>query len=99
MSALAGVSVGQQRQAPPWRRQWQHFRYVTTANPVTLLAFIGLGVMIAVAILGPYLIPYDPLASLAEKALKPPSLSIGLVPTSWAVMCFRGWWWRPGLIC
>ena len=29
--------------------------------------------MIAVAILGPYLIPYDPLASLAEKALKPPS--------------------------
>lgn len=74
MSAVAGVSVGQQRQTPAWRRQWQHFRYVTTANPVTLLAFIGLGVMIAVAILGPYLIPYDPLASLAEKALKPPSL-------------------------
>ena len=74
MSALAGVSVGGQRQTPAWQRQWQHFRYVTTANPVTLLAFIGLGVMIAVAILGPYLIPYDPLASLAEKALKPPSL-------------------------
>ena len=52
MSAVAGVSVGQQRQTPAWRRQWQHFRYVTTANPVTLLAFIGLGVMIAVAILG-----------------------------------------------
>lgn len=74
MIASAEAPVGRHRYRQAWRRQWQHFRYVTTANPVTLLAFIGLGVMIAVAILGPCLIPYDPLASLAEKALKPPSL-------------------------
>jgi len=54
-------------------RGFAHFRYVVTANPVTLLAFLLLAGMIIIAILGPALVPYDPLATLADKALKPPS--------------------------
>ncbi|MGQ0751287.1 MAG: ABC transporter permease [Betaproteobacteria bacterium] len=43
-----------------------------TSNPVTLIAFVLLAVMIVIAVLGPALVPYDPLATIADKALKPP---------------------------
>jgi len=56
-------------------RGFVHFRYVMTANPVTFFAFVLLAGMIAVAVFGPLLVPYDPLATLADKAMKPPSLS------------------------
>jgi peptide/nickel transport system permease protein len=51
----------------------KHARYVIGENPVTGLAF-GLFVIIVIAaVLGPYLVPYDPLASNTTMALKPPS--------------------------
>lgn len=50
-----------------------HFRYVMTSNPVTFLAFLLLAGMIVVALFGPMLVPHDPLATLADMALKPPS--------------------------
>ena len=50
-----------------------HFRYVMTANPVTFLAFVLLAGMVIIAVFGPALVPHDPLATLADKALKPPS--------------------------
>ena len=53
---------------------FQHLRYVLVSNPVTLLAFSLFALMLLVAIFGPALVPYDPLASAPTGALKPPSL-------------------------
>jgi peptide/nickel transport system permease protein len=51
----------------------RHTRYVIGENPVTGVAF-GLFVLIVLtALLGPWLVPYDPLASNTTMALKPPS--------------------------
>jgi peptide/nickel transport system permease protein len=51
----------------------KHARYVIGENPVTGFAF-GLFVIIVIAaVLGPYIVPYDPLASNTAMALKPPS--------------------------
>ncbi len=52
----------------------RHGRYVISENPVTGLAF-GLFVLILIAaVIGPWIVPYDPLASAASATLKPPSL-------------------------
>ncbi|MFZ0671978.1 MAG: ABC transporter permease, partial [Pseudolabrys sp.] len=42
---------------------FRHARYVVAENPVTGVAF-GLFILIALcALIGPYVVPYDPLAS------------------------------------
>jgi peptide/nickel transport system permease protein len=52
----------------------RHARYVVGENPVTGLAF-GLFVLIVLAAaFGPWLVPYDPLASNTMEALKAPSM-------------------------
>lgn len=53
----------------------QHAVYVMTANPVTLVAFGLFAVILIAAIFGPLIVPYDPLATNADNALKPPSLA------------------------
>jgi peptide/nickel transport system permease protein len=59
---------------PTSNSMWRHARYVIAENPVTGLAF-GLFILIALAALvGPYIVPYDPLASDTARALTPPSL-------------------------
>src|SRR4051794_35137445 len=51
----------------------KHARYIIGENPITGFAF-GLFVLIVVAaLLGPYIVPYDPLASDTVAALKGPS--------------------------
>src|SRR5271155_5945004 len=51
-----------------------HARYVIGENPVTGLAF-GLFVLIVVAaLIGPWIVPFDPLASDTAVALKPPTI-------------------------
>jgi peptide/nickel transport system permease protein len=60
-------------QAPGWRETWKHVRYVATENPVTLGAFILFLAFVLLAIVGPWVVPYDPLASNTQHALKPPS--------------------------
>ena len=51
----------------------KHARYVIGENPVTGFAF-GLFVLIVIAaLLGPHIVPYDPLASNTAMSLKPPS--------------------------
>lgn len=58
---------------PPSPSLFAHARYVVAENPVTGLAF-GLFVLIVLAALvGPYVVPYDPLASNTQAALQPPS--------------------------
>jgi peptide/nickel transport system permease protein len=50
-----------------------HAIYIMRENPVTLLAFVMFAFFIACAIVGPALVPYDPLASDTSVALQPPS--------------------------
>lgn len=50
-----------------------HIRYVLTENPVTLFAFGLFGFILLCAIFGPWIAPYDPLATNAAVALQPPS--------------------------
>jgi peptide/nickel transport system permease protein len=51
----------------------KHIRYVATENPVTLGAFAMFTFFVVLALFGPWIAPYDPLASNSEVALKPPS--------------------------
>jgi peptide/nickel transport system permease protein len=50
-----------------------HARYVITENPVTAFAFGLFLLIVLAAVFGPWLVPYDPLASNTSRALKPPS--------------------------
>jgi len=51
----------------------RHARYVVGENPVTLLAFGLLIVMLLAALLGSSIAPYDPLATNTVRKLEPPS--------------------------
>jgi peptide/nickel transport system permease protein len=50
-----------------------HARHVLTENPVTLLAALLFALLVVLAIAGPAIVHYDPLASNAAAALQPPS--------------------------
>lgn len=50
-----------------------HIAYVLRENPVTLIAFTMLAFFLGCAFFGPALVPYDPLATNAARALEPPS--------------------------
>jgi len=52
---------------------FKHLRYVLTENPVTLIAGTLFLVFVVLALFGPLIVPYDPLASSASETLKPPS--------------------------
>lgn len=52
-----------------------HMIYVLRENPVTAIAFGMFGLLIFAAVFGPYVVPYDPLATNAESVLQPPSLT------------------------
>lgn len=51
-----------------------HFISILRENPITFFAFLMLFFFIITAILGPYLVPYDPLETNAKVALQPPSI-------------------------
>ncbi|MCW5701729.1 MAG: ABC transporter permease [Bradyrhizobium sp.] len=51
-----------------------HARYVMTENPVTGMSFGLFAIIVLCAVIGPYVVPYDPLASDTAAALQPPSL-------------------------
>lgn len=50
-----------------------HLVYVLRDNPVTLISFALFSFFILSAVIGPYLVPHDPLATNASLALTPPS--------------------------
>ena len=54
---------------------WSHVRYVLSDNPVTLLASLLFALFVLMALLGPWIAPYDPLASDTAIAMQPPSLA------------------------
>jgi peptide/nickel transport system permease protein len=51
-----------------------HFISILKENPITFFAFLMLFFFMITAILGPYLVPYDPLETNAKIALQPPSI-------------------------
>jgi peptide/nickel transport system permease protein len=53
----------------------RHARYVLGENAVTAFAFALFLLIALLALLGPFIAPYDPLASDTAAALKPPSLA------------------------
>ena len=55
------------------QQQFKHFRYVMGENPVTMFAFSLFALIAILAIFGPLITPYDPLATNAAHTLKPPS--------------------------
>jgi len=71
----SGAAAAIPAAAPATGSMLRHARYVMAENPVTGVAF-GLFVVIAVAaLLGPYVVPYDPLASEVADKLQAPSLA------------------------
>jgi peptide/nickel transport system permease protein len=52
----------------------RHFRYVLAENPVTLVAFSGFTLLLLLALFGPLLAPYDPLATASARAMQAPSV-------------------------
>jgi peptide/nickel transport system permease protein len=53
----------------------QHTRYILGENRVTAFAFGLLVLIVFAALFGPYIVPYDPLASDTAQALKAPSVA------------------------
>ena len=85
---MTDIAAGkQQAHATGLAATISHVRYVLGENRVTAFAF-GLFVLIVLAaLIGPFIVPYDPLASNTSVALKPPSLSHWFGPTSSAATC------------
>jgi peptide/nickel transport system permease protein len=52
----------------------KHARYIFAENPVSGVAFSLFVLLVICALVGPYIVPYDPLASETSAALNPPSL-------------------------
>lgn len=51
----------------------KHIRHVLSENPVTMVAAALFAFFVLIALVGPVIVPYDPLASDAAAALQPPS--------------------------
>lgn len=52
---------------------WKHARYVVSENPVTGYSFALFTLLLILAIIGPAIVPYDPLASDTSVTLRSPS--------------------------
>jgi len=61
--------------APPAAPRGGHLRYVLTESPVTLIAAGLFAALVLLALFGPLIAPYDPLATATDRALQPPSLA------------------------
>ncbi|WPO43886.1 ABC transporter permease [Tardiphaga sp. 42S5] len=51
----------------------QHAAFILRGNPITGIAAVGASLLIFVGIFGPWIVPYDPIASNVQNALMPPS--------------------------
>jgi peptide/nickel transport system permease protein len=73
-SSLTAAPLAETKPDPAHNSILRHARYVAAENPVTGLSF-GLFFIIALcALIGPYIVPFDPLASDTTATLQPPSL-------------------------
>ncbi|MCS0494411.1 ABC transporter permease [Ancylobacter sp. MQZ15Z-1] len=68
------MSLATATDAPPARDNlFSHARHIMAENPVTGIAFGLFALLVVAALIGPYVVPYDPLASDTAAALQPPS--------------------------
>jgi len=70
---LAAIGEVNKTGPSPLAAWWRHFRYVVSENPVTLFAFGLFAMFVVLALFGPWIVPFDPLASDTGSALQPPS--------------------------
>jgi len=70
---MSDITAPVPAQSPPRRGAFAHVLYVLRSNPVTMVAFALLGLILFCGIFGPMIAPYDPLATNAARALQPPS--------------------------
>ena len=70
---MAAIEDFSKTTVSPLAAWWRHFRYVVSENPVTLFAFCLFAMFVILALLGPWIVPFDPLASDTGSALQPPS--------------------------
>ncbi len=74
MSSVApATETPSQTQASGFAATLSHARYILGENLVTAFAFGLLVLIVFLAVFGPSIVPYDPLASNTAQALKPPS--------------------------
>jgi len=59
--------------APPSTSLWAHGRHIVGENPVTGFAFGLFALIVIAAVIGPSIVPFDPLASDTSATLQPPS--------------------------
>src|SRR6201986_4206148 len=73
-ASLTAPPIAEVQPKPPTNSIFRHAIYVVADNPVTGLSF-ALFVLIALcAAFGPYVVPFDPLASDTSATLQSPSL-------------------------
>ena len=73
MSTVAPAVETPSPQSSGIRATLSHARYILGENLVTAFAFGLLVLIVFLAVFGPSIVPYDPLASNTAQALKPPS--------------------------
>lgn len=56
-----------------WIQQWHTLRYVVGENPLSILAAALFVLLVLLALIGPWIAPYDPLASHVGPPLSPPN--------------------------
>ncbi|MBU2954295.1 ABC transporter permease [Marinobacter sp. F3R08] len=74
MSNLA-ITPSTSQRAQSREGYWHHLRYIMAENPLTGVSFGLFFGLIAVAIFGPYLVPFDPVATGVGPALQPPGVN------------------------
>ncbi len=76
MNEMSKIELAPLRfEAPPATSLLAHARHIVAENPVTGFAFALFALIVLAALLGPSLVPYDPLASNTSAALQGPSAS------------------------
>ncbi|KAF0163785.1 MAG: dipeptide/oligopeptide/nickel ABC transporter permease [Rhodocyclaceae bacterium] len=55
--------------------RWQLLRYVVAENPLSLAAFLLFAALVLLALIGPWIAPFDALASNVGAPLSPPSMA------------------------
>jgi len=68
------ITLASSTHAPSaWVQRWRMLRYVVAENPLSLVAFMLFAAFVMLAAIGPWLAPFDPLASNVGTPLTPPS--------------------------
>jgi peptide/nickel transport system permease protein len=71
---MTDTTVSAPAPKPPTNSIFSHARYVVSENSVTGFAFALFALIALCALIGPYVVPYDPLASDTSASLQAPSL-------------------------